>query len=1281
MVALTVLCGIAGGAVLTLLHGPWMWGSLLLLPALSALAVFLLFHLDDSRLRRSLQLAIILSLAAHLLVLVSLSVVNIFQNPFEQPERKVAQRQERTIEISDRRAQFVWEQPNAQETPEPQVETERQKKTTTNNQPQPVPVKNTKPEFKPQLVRRETPARSVPRQDKSLSQLRRQERNLQPKSSQQSTGQQAAASQSSSQSAQTSREQASSEKAVAVERQSASASPRSDSPAKKSATNPTPNERKQTPPNASSPRRTEIAERTVEAAQQSSSSSARVPRRSPNVPLVQRKSLTSDKKATSNEPLVDPTPSPASTQITRRPTRSQTERPASTQQPETQLSPKSQIARSVERRKTNNLPPSVSSPTSREVSPRRSVSESALAASPIAIEKPSREPDSRSAANQLNSKTLSVSRSATGVAGAGQSQNMARATGGMASPATRPSDSALRRRTESRPTENRMLTSSQKATVRRSSGAALTPKSAFKADTSQTAKIAGSQTPLDQTVESSAANINSASADHRSEISAERGTTSVDTGPTKVVMDRESPRRSGGGQPEVSELNPESTRRSRASSNQQPLLAADTGAESVAPSSVTSATPTSELEPSNEANAMARQGGEAPNSTERDSATTPGDFSTQGESEMATELADARQRASRADESGAEFFDEEDEDEEEERRGRQESRIAQAPITRRQPGVGSSRTGEGQALAKKDSESESPGESLAANLQRQATSVMPGAGIGRSAANLLVQAATSLPIIESSATRRNDRPAAGTNSSESGNESAKLAAKLANKTPGMKRSNTAPKTANAGTSNLPTSKSGKGNASNLEIDSASVAMERTESSDQEQGAALEVIAMEGPTGLADRPDEALGIMTRPSSRESEQIQPDLDNRFRNPDFGGTPAVNPDAVLAKDAFRQRSPSSVANAVEPSTEAAIHLGLEFLARYQSPDGSWSLSGFDQNHPDHINQLNSDAAATGLALLAFQGAGYNHREFKYARQMNHALQWLIENQQDDGSLYVPADKKSNESSRMYSHGIAALALTEAYGMTQDLQIKDAAQKALDYIRKSQDPRKGGWRYFDQPKLKSTDTSVTGWMMMAMQSGRLAGLEVPTESFDLVDQWLEVAADPDDASKFRYSPYVVDSEGRSRIQGTQPTASMTAVALLMQIYSGWDRDDPRLLDGATYLLQTQMPTDSTPRQRDTYYWYYATQVLKHIDGPLWEKWDAQLRPLLIRSQAKSGDLAGSWHPYNPVRDRWGAFGGRLYVTTMNLLSLEVRHRMLPLYKKTNAEEDNDSDSVNGGN
>ncbi len=126
-----------------------------------------------------------------------------------------------------------------------------------------------------------------------------------------------------------------------------------------------------------------------------------------------------------------------------------------------------------------------------------------------------------------------------------------------------------------------------------------------------------------------------------------------------------------------------------------------------------------------------------------------------------------------------------------------------------------------------------------------------------------------------------------------------------------------------------------------------------------------------------------------------------------------------------------------------------------------------------------------------------------------------------------------------------------------------------------------------------------------------------------------------------------------------------MTSVGLLMRIYSGWERDDPRLLAGADFLLKQQLPSDSGPLTRDTYYWYYATQVLKHIDGPRWKTWNDRLRPLLTRSQEKIGELAGSWHPYKPVPDRWGQFGGRIYVTTMNLLSLEVRHRMLPLYNQ----------------
>ena len=253
---------------------------------------------------------------------------------------------------------------------------------------------------------------------------------------------------------------------------------------------------------------------------------------------------------------------------------------------------------------------------------------------------------------------------------------------------------------------------------------------------------------------------------------------------------------------------------------------------------------------------------------------------------------------------------------------------------------------------------------------------------------------------------------------------------------------------------------------------------------------------------------------------------------------------------------------------------------------------------------------------------------------------------------------------------------ALTEAYGMTQDPMLKEPAQKALDFIAESQHPGKGGWRYFAEMKMRSSDTSVSGWMVMALQSGRLSGLNVEEKTFDAILGWLKVAADPSNESLYRYNPYAVNTPGVSRIQGRNATPSMTAVGLLMRIYSGWERDDPRLLSGARYLVQQQLPGE-TRRLRDTYYWYYATQVLKHVDGPVWETWNNTLRPLLIRTQEKTGDYAGSWDPYSPVPDRWAPFGGRLYVTTMNLLSLEVRHRLLPLYQKTNEAEKGDINPI----
>ena len=186
-----------------------------------------------------------------------------------------------------------------------------------------------------------------------------------------------------------------------------------------------------------------------------------------------------------------------------------------------------------------------------------------------------------------------------------------------------------------------------------------------------------------------------------------------------------------------------------------------------------------------------------------------------------------------------------------------------------------------------------------------------------------------------------------------------------------------------------------------------------------------------------------------------------------------------------------------------------------------------------------------------------------------------------------------------------------------------------------------------------------------MALKSGRLAGLRTDDSTLDGIRAWLRVAQSPDSPHQFRYDPYAVDSPGISRAHGRKVSTSMTSVGLLMQIYSGWKADDPQFQNGAEVLL-TQLPSDANSRMRDTYYWYYATQVMKHAGGERWERWRSALHPLLIGSQVKTGELSGSWHPYKPVPDRWGPQGGRLYVTAMNLLSLEVRYRLLPLYEKT---------------
>ena len=151
----------------------------------------------------------------------------------------------------------------------------------------------------------------------------------------------------------------------------------------------------------------------------------------------------------------------------------------------------------------------------------------------------------------------------------------------------------------------------------------------------------------------------------------------------------------------------------------------------------------------------------------------------------------------------------------------------------------------------------------------------------------------------------------------------------------------------------------------------------------------------------------------------------------------------------------------------SEAAVARGLEWLAKKQAPDGSWSFDGGLQE---------AKTTATGLVLLPFLGAGQTHQQGKYKKTVAAGIKLLVQNLKESDAGGSTVDRGT-----MYGQGIATTALCEAYALTRDPALKNPAQLAINFIVHAQDPQGGGWRY--APKMPG-DTSVTGWQIAALRT-----------------------------------------------------------------------------------------------------------------------------------------------------------------------------------------------------
>ncbi len=339
----------------------------------------------------------------------------------------------------------------------------------------------------------------------------------------------------------------------------------------------------------------------------------------------------------------------------------------------------------------------------------------------------------------------------------------------------------------------------------------------------------------------------------------------------------------------------------------------------------------------------------------------------------------------------------------------------------------------------------------------------------------------------------------------------------------------------------------------------------------------------------------------------------------------------------------------------TQPAVDRALSWLARHQSPDGRWDADGFTSqckgNPCDGLGESPYDPGVSGLALLPFLGAGETHVQGEHRSVVKKALSYLRSIQDSEGA-FGPRTSQHFQ----YNSSIATLAMAEAYGLSGSRLLREPAQRAVGFVQQSQNPYIA-WRY--GVRDGENDTSVTGWMVMALKSAKLAGLEVDGGAFRGALAWVDKMTEPEFGRvgyQRRGGAPARTPDNMERFPADQSEA-MTAAGVLVRIFSGQDptrREEIR--KGVDLMLRRPPRWDIDAGTIDMYYWYYGTLALHQVGGQPWKKWNAAMKTAVVDSQRNQAgrDERGSWDPVGP----WGREGGRVYSTATMALCLQVYYR-----------------------
>lgn len=357
-----------------------------------------------------------------------------------------------------------------------------------------------------------------------------------------------------------------------------------------------------------------------------------------------------------------------------------------------------------------------------------------------------------------------------------------------------------------------------------------------------------------------------------------------------------------------------------------------------------------------------------------------------------------------------------------------------------------------------------------------------------------------------------------------------------------------------------------------------------------------------------------------------------------------------ALLGMAAVPTLLPAAAGKAKD-KIEIALDRGARFIVNAQEADGSFT-------DPDARQAARNGYALTALGLMALAAIGHQPGDpNREGAAMKRALDFMLRNDRRRNRSGGPYEYYGQDGGRMYGHGISTLCLTELMGMgvdrAQEKLLRKYTTKAVNLILVSQKASKrnpahrGGWRY--DPTSRDSDLSVTVWQLMALRSAKNAGIDVPKDAIDSAVRYLKRSYySPRDA---RGRPVNLNS-GCGYMPNQPPRYSTTAAGLLSLQVCG-EYDAPEVIGSTNWLKRK---TVNKLEEWFFYGTYYYAQGMQKRGGDTARKARATTEKLLLPMQS----VDGSWTGVNGMEQ--GA--GRVYATSLAMLSLSVKFHFLPIYQ-----------------